>query len=126
LEQTPVISIVDDDEGIRAALRSLIGSLGFVAHTFGSAEEFLRSPHVSATSCLISDVRMPNMNGVELLDYLLDQGQQIPTIFMTAFPDENMRTRAMNAGAVAYLTKPYDVEVLVQHINSALRRQIEN
>jgi DNA-binding response OmpR family regulator len=57
---------------------------------------------------------------------LLDQGQQIPTIFMTAFPDENMRTRAMNAGAVAYLTKPYDVEVLVQHINSALRRQIEN
>jgi len=100
LQTPPLISIIDDDESMRCAVKSLVTSLGLNAYTFASAEEFLRSPHVEHTSCLISDLQMPGLSGVELQNTLLAQDRRIPIIFMTAFPEERMRTRAMKDGAL--------------------------
>jgi len=124
LAETPVICIIDDDESVRVATRSLVRSLGFAAYTFESPEEFLHSPRVEDTSCLISDVRMPNMSGVELQSRLLALGRAIPIIFITAFPDETIRARALNAGAVAVLTKPFYGETLIKCIDSVLKRRV--
>jgi FixJ family two-component response regulator len=121
LQQTPVISIIDDDESVRVATKSLVRSLGFVAHTFGSAEEFLRSPRLHDTSCLISDVRMPSMTGVELQSRLRAQGRRIPIIFITAFPDEGVQARVMKEGAIAFLTKPFYGDMLINCIDAALK-----
>ena len=96
---TPMISIIDDDESIRVATESLIRSLGFIAFTFELAEDFLKSPQVDATSCLISDIQMPGMTGIELQAHLIANGYRIPTIFITAFPEERIRERAEQAGA---------------------------
>jgi FixJ family two-component response regulator len=105
----PLISIVDDDDTVRAATESLVRSLGFETRTFASAESFLQSSSPQETRCLILDVQMPNMSGIELQDRLSELGFEIPIIFITAYPDEAVRQRAMEAGAVAFLLKPFEV-----------------
>jgi FixJ family two-component response regulator len=117
-----VISIVEDDAAVRAATESLVKSVGFDVYTFASAEEFLQSHRVAETACLISDVQMPNMSGVELQANLADRGFWIPTIFMTAFPDESVRRRVMDAGAIGFLHKPFNGKALIQCIRDALSR----
>jgi FixJ family two-component response regulator len=120
LSQVPVVSIVDDDASVRVATHRLVRSLGYIAHTFSSADEFLRSPHVNDTSCLIADVQMPGMSGVELQSVLLAQGRRMPIIFITAFPEESARTRALDAGAMCFLTKPFDGPTLVKYLAAAV------
>jgi len=120
LSNPPVISIIDDDGSVRTATRNLVRSLGHVVHTFASAEEFLRSPHLHDTSCIITDVRMPAMSGLELQAHLLANGWRFPFIFVTAFSVESDRTRALQAGAICFLIKPFDGEALVKCLNAAL------
>ena len=117
----PVISIVDDDASIRVATDNLLRSLGYTVHTFASAEEFLRSSHFNDTSCVIADVQMPSMSGVELQALLLAQGHLVPFIFITAFPEETIRKRAMKAGAICFLTKPFDRLSLIKCLDTALQ-----
>jgi FixJ family two-component response regulator len=123
LNKTPLISIVDDDRVVREAIESLVTSLGFLACTFPSAQAFLQSPLVAETSCLISDVQMPHTTGVELQVYLADLGFRIPTIFITAYRDDAVRARVLEAGAVCFLHKPFDGQSLIQCIHNALERQ---
>jgi FixJ family two-component response regulator len=123
LNKTPLISIVDDDGVVREALKSLVTSLGFSACTFPSAEAFLQSRLMADTSCLISDVQMPDISGLELQDRLTDLGLSIPTIFITAYPDDAVRTRVLSTGAVCFLYKPFDARSLVQCIDNALNRR---
>jgi FixJ family two-component response regulator len=122
LSKGPVISIVEDDAVVRAATENLVKALGFDVYTFASAVEFLRSHRVTETACLISDVQMPNMSGVELQANLADRGFRIPTIFMTAFPDESVKRRAMDAGAVGFLPKPFNAKALIQCIRDAINQ----
>src|ERR1700682_1502140 len=116
VRKTPVISIVDDDEAVRLALRSLVRSLGYASNVFASAEEFLESSDLNETSCLISDVQMPGMNGIELQSRLRILDRSTPVIFVTAFPDERSRARAIEAGAIGFLEKPFEGRGLVQLI----------
>ena len=118
----PVISIIDDDASVRVATDNLLRSLGHIVHTFVSAEEFLRSAHFNGTSCVIADVQMPAMSGVELQALLLAQGHRVPFIFITAFPEETIRERAMKAGAICFLTKPFDRLTLIKCLDAALER----
>jgi len=120
LSNPPVISIIDDDGSVRAATRNLVRSLGYVVHTFASAEDFLRSPHLNDTSCVITDVRMPEMSGLDLQAYLLAKGQTFPFIFVTAFSVESDRDRALKAGATCFLSKPFDGETLIECLEAAL------
>jgi FixJ family two-component response regulator len=122
LSQVPVISIIDDDLSVRMALQRLVRSLGYTAQTFSSAAEFLHWSTANGASCLITDVQLPGMSGVELQDHLACHGKILPIIFITAFPEENIRTRAMAAGAVCFLTKPFDGGKLIRCIESALSR----
>jgi FixJ family two-component response regulator len=122
LNNAPLISIVDDDNVVRGAIESLVMSHGLLTCTFASAEAFLQSPQLTETSCLISDVQMPNITGVELQQRLADQGLSIPIIFITAYPDDAVRTRVLAAGAVCYLPKPFDQQSLMQCISEALQR----
>ena len=117
----PVISIIDDDASIRVATNSLVRSLGYAVHSFASAEEFLQSTHINDTCCVIADVQMPGMSGVELQSLLLARGVGMPFIFITAFPDENIRARALKAGAIGFLTKPFDGQILVKCLCAAVR-----
>lgn len=114
-----LISIVDDDETMREATKGLLRSLGYRAATFASAEEFMRSDSLDDTSCLIADVKMPGLSGVELQHWLINRGSRMPTIFVTAFPEEKTRERAMTAGAVGYLSKPFSEESLLKCLDSA-------
>jgi FixJ family two-component response regulator len=116
-----MIAIVDDDEAIRKALRSLVRSLGYVSNVFASAEEFLQSPRLNEMSCLISDVQMPGMNGIELQSRLKVLDCNTPVIFVTAFPDERNRALALEAGAIAFLEKPFEGRALIQLIQAALQ-----
>lgn len=120
LEKVSVISIVDDDESV-ARQQAASRSLDFTAYTFASAEEFLRSPHVNDTSCLISDVQMPSMSGVELQSHLIARGHRTPIIFITAFPDESIQARALKAGAVCFLNKPVDGMTLLRCLEEVLK-----
>jgi FixJ family two-component response regulator len=115
-----MISIVDDDESVREATKGLLRSLGYAAATFASAEDFLQSNQVNDTSCLISDVQMPGLSGVELQSLLIAQGHRTPMIFVTARPEDNMRARALGAGAIGFLTKPFNEERLIEYIHAAL------
>jgi FixJ family two-component response regulator len=115
-----LISIVDDDESMREATEGLLRSLGYRAATFASAEEFMQSDSLDDTACLIADVKMPGLSGVELQHWLITRGIKMPTIFVTAFPEEKTRVRAMTAGAVGYLGKPFSEESLLKCLNSAL------
>jgi len=120
LSDAPIISIVDDDDTMRCAMKSLVMSLGLRVHTFRSAEEFLQSPHVDDTSCLITDVQMPGLSGVELQSLLLAQARHMPIILVTAFPEERMRNRAMEAGALGFLSKPFETQMLIKLIEKAI------
>nr|WP_068020902.1 response regulator [Rhodoplanes sp. Z2-YC6860] len=115
-----MISIVDDDEAVRDATKALIRSLGYRAATFSSAEEFLGSNRVQETSCLISDVHMPGLNGIELQERLAAGGHRIPIIFITAFPDDQVRDRAMRSGAISFMSKPYSEANLIVCLDRAL------
>lgn len=119
----PLISVIDDDESVRTAIARLVQSLGFVALIFASAREFLRSPRRHDTSCLITDVQMPDISGIELQNILIAEGKGIPIIFITAFPDEGIRTRALKAGAIGFLSKPFEGSSLIQCIDDALKAQ---
>jgi FixJ family two-component response regulator len=120
MRSAPLISIVDDDESMREATKGLVRSLGYQAATFSSAEEFLQSDSVGKTSCLITDVQMPGLSGIDLQRWLTDRGNRMPTIFITAFPEEPARERAMKAGAIGFLGKPFSEESLVRCLDSAL------
>lgn len=123
MQDTPVISIVEDDKSVRVATRSLVRSLGFTAHTFASAEDFLRSPCVHDSSCVITDVQMSGLSGLELQRCLLAQGRHTPIIFITAFPDENVKAQAMRAGAICFLIKPFDGSTLIRCLQAALNQR---
>ena len=116
-------SIVDDDNFVRESLRDLIESLGYEVATFESAERFLESGRLAQTSCLITDLQMPGLSGLDLQSRIIAEGQRIPVIFITAFPEERFRRRAMNAGAVGFLSKPFDEESLIRYLETALRAQ---
>jgi FixJ family two-component response regulator len=116
-----MISVIDDDASIRIATDNLLRSLGYVVLTFESAEEFLRSDSLDDTSCVIADVNMPAISGVELLALLRTQGKRVPFIFITAFPDERVRATALAAGAIGFLTKPFDRGNFIRCIELALR-----
>jgi CheY-like chemotaxis protein len=115
-----LIAIVDDDESVREALKGLMKSLGFAAASFSCAEEFLNSSRQHHAACLIADVQMPGMSGVDLHHRLVASGQPIPTILVTAYPDERMRARALEAGVIGYLTKPFNEDDLLVCLRSVL------
>ena len=116
-----MIAIVDDDDVVREAMKSLVRSLGYNVSTFGSAEEFLNSEQVSKISCLITDLNMPGLSGLDLQDRLIATGHRFPIIFITGYPDENARVRAMKAGAIAFLSKPFNADHLIGYLERALK-----
>src|SRR5229473_2872944 len=120
LSRLSVISVIDDDASVRAATNNLLRSHGYMVHTFASAEEFLQSTHLNDTSCVIADVQMPAMSGLDLLILLLTQGYRAPFIFITAFPDESVRARALKAGAIGFLGKPFAGPILIKCLDTAL------
>ena len=122
--ETPLISIVDDDGWIRGAIEALVRSLRFATRTFASAEAFLESSVVAETRCLVLDVQLPNMSGLELQHHLSHLGHDIPIIFITAYRDETVKARALNAGAICLLHKPLDLQGgrLVDCLYAALNR----
>jgi len=115
-----VIAIVDDDESVRCAVYGVLKSAGYEAQSFASAREFLRSGLQRTAACLISDVRMPDMSGLELQARLAEEGCRMPIIFITAYGDSRMRSQAMKAGAVVFLGKPFDDKVLLDSVRAAL------
>jgi FixJ family two-component response regulator len=120
LSKLSVISVVDDDASVRVAVNNLLRSRGHVVHAFGSAEEFLGSAQLNDTSCVISDVQMAAMNGLELLANMRMRGYATPFIAITAFPDESVRSRALWAGATCFLTKPFAPPMLIACLDAAL------
>ena len=121
MPRIPLISIVDDDDALRNSLENLIRSAGLRAQGFSSAEAFLRSNQVHETRCLLLDVRMPGMSGPELQRQMAEADSDIPIIFVTAHGDDTQRTQALNAGAVAFLYKPFYEEELLNAIDAALK-----
>ena len=117
-----LVAIVDDDDSVRGTLQELLRSAGFPSRAFESAEAFLGSGHQQETACLITDIRMPGMSGLELQARLNAERCRIPTIFITAHGDEEMRFQALRAGAVEFLSKPFDDEILIESIRAALNR----
>jgi FixJ family two-component response regulator len=115
-----IISIVDDDASVREGLADLVNSMGFQAKTFRRAEHFMKSHWLRNTSCLIADVQMPEMTGLELYSALVDLGIKMPTILITAFPNNDDRDRALDAGVSCYLTKPFEKGELMRCIRSTL------
>jgi len=123
LTAVPVISIIDDDESVRVGLNYLVKSLGYIPHTFASAEAFLESGQLPGSWCVIADVRMPAMSGVQLQSHLRSQGNQIPFIFITALPEESTRKQAISEGAICFLTKPFDESLLMNCLDTAVERR---
>jgi FixJ family two-component response regulator len=117
-----VISVVDDDASVRAAIDNLLSSHGYLVHTFASAEEFLRSTHLHNSSCVVADVQMPGMSGLDLLTHMHVQGHNAPFIFITAFPEDSVRDRALKAGAIGFLAKPFVAPDLIKCVETAARR----
>jgi FixJ family two-component response regulator len=115
-----LVAIVDDDDLMRGALQGLLKAVGVPAQAFGSAEEFLKSGQQHQTACLIADIRMPGMSGLELQAHLNAEHCRIPTIFITAHGDAKMRMQALRAGAVEFMAKPFDDEVLLESVRAAL------
>lgn len=117
---SPVISIIDDDPSVRKATDGLVRSLGYRSLTFASAEDFLESDHIDDTSCVITDVQMPGLSGVELQSVLIARGARLPIIFITAFPEDRVRRSVLEAGAIGFLSKPFEEAVLIEHLQAAL------
>jgi FixJ family two-component response regulator len=120
VQKTPMISIVDDDRAVREGLTNLIKSMGFGAESYSSASGFLKSADRRIMSCLIADVKMPEMSGLELHDRLVKSGDIIPTILITAFPNDRDRKRASRSGVICYMAKPFNDDDLLACIRSAL------
>jgi FixJ family two-component response regulator len=120
LTTVPVISVIDDDASVRTAIDFLVRSLGYTAHAFPSAAAFLQSAQLISTWCVIADVRMPTMSGVELQSHLRTQENRVPFIFITAVPEESARARAFADGAICFLIKPFDENVLIDCLNTAI------
>ena len=118
--KTNLVAIVDDDDLMRSALQGLLKAVGLPARAFASAEEFLKSGQQHETACLIADIRMPGISGLELQAKLNADHCRIPTIFITAHGDEKMRMQALRAGAVEFMAKPFDDEVLLESVRAAL------
>jgi len=117
-----VVAVVDDDTSVRESLESLLRSAGLTVRVFASAEEFIQSPSPQMVDCLLLDVRMPGMSGIELHRHLLAQGSKVPVLFMTAHAsDEQSRAHALSQGALAYLLKPFDETELLDAVQMALR-----
>jgi FixJ family two-component response regulator len=121
MPKAPFVSVVDDDQFFRASTRRLVTSLGYTVEDFVSAADFLASPCLAETACLIADIHMPMMTGVELHRHLVDVGYAIPTILVTGQPDNGERARALNDGVVCYLGKPLNEERLVRCLHSVLQ-----
>jgi FixJ family two-component response regulator len=121
LPKVPMISIVDDDKAVREATSALVRSLGYAVAMFASAEDFLESDRVDDTSCLITDVQMPGLSGVELQSRLIADGRHMPIIGVTAYPEESIRTRMLRAGAIGFLSKPFNDECLIDCLTAALK-----
>ena len=115
-----LVSVVEDDRFFRESMRRLMRSLGYIVEDFPSAADFLASPRLNETACLVADVQMPAMTGIELYRRLVDAGHAIPTILMTAFPNDVDRARALNDGVVCYLRKPVDEKHLTRCLRAAL------
>jgi FixJ family two-component response regulator len=115
-----VISVIDDDPSVRLATNNLLTSRGYTVYIFGSAREFLQSAELTTTSCVIADVQMSAMSGVDLLMHMRGLGHRTPFIFMTAFPDDAVRDRALKAGAICFLAKPFSTPALIQCLETAL------
>ena len=116
-----VISVIDDDAFVRAATDNLLSSHGYTVHTFASAEEFLQSSSLHACSCIVADVNMPGMRGLDLLRRMRSHGHKTPFIFITAFPEDSVRDRALKSGAVGFLAKPYSAPDLIKCVETAVR-----
>ncbi len=123
MPKRPLISIVEDDHLFRESMRKLIGLLGYKVEAFPSAASFLASPHLTQTACLVADVNMPGMTGPELYRHLSKTGHEIPTILVTAYPDELVRKRALQDGVLCYLSKPVDDDHLERCLRAALRSE---
>jgi FixJ family two-component response regulator len=121
-ENPKMVAVVDDDESFRGALQRLLKSAGFPVRSFASAEDFLKSGEQHDTGCLIADIRMPGMSGLNLQAKLNADHCPIPTIFITAHGDEKMRLQVMRGGAVKFLAKPFDDEILLESVRTALKR----
>ena len=121
-DQTKFVAVVDDDDLIRTAMQGLLKSVGLPARVYASGEAFLASGHHHEAACLIADIRMPGMSGLDLQARLNAERCKIPTIFITAHGDEAMRLQAMRAGAVEFLPKPFDDELLLESVRAALER----
>jgi FixJ family two-component response regulator len=117
----PTVAIVDDDASVRDTTKDLLDSAGLSAATYDSAERFLQSQDVRAIRCLVADMRMPGMTGLELHGHLAAAGTPIPTILITAYPDEQVRSRALSMGVICFLAKPFSPEDLLSCIETALR-----
>jgi FixJ family two-component response regulator len=120
MPKASLVSLVEDDQFFRESMRRLMRSLGYGVEAFPSAADFLASPRLVETACLIADLHMPAMTGLELHRHLIDAGYAIPTILVTAYPDDDVRARALNDGVVCYLRKPVDEEQLVRCLRAAL------
>ena len=118
---TKMVAVVDDDDSFRAALQRLLRSAGFTVRSFASAEEFLASGQLNEAGCLIADIRMPGMSGLDLQAKLNADRRPIPTIFVTAHGDEKMRLQAMRGGAVKFLAKRFDDAILLESVRTALK-----
>nr|WP_165129359.1 response regulator [Bradyrhizobium sp. 6(2017)]QIG99730.1 response regulator [Bradyrhizobium sp. 6(2017)] len=118
----PIVAIVDDDNAVGNAIEVLMRSVGLIAKTFSSGEEFLRSPELSRTGCLVVDFNMPKMSGLDLHNHLSRLGKEIPTVLITAYPSDGIRARALQAGVIGYLPKPFDESDLLNCIQAALDR----
>jgi FixJ family two-component response regulator len=123
LSKIQVISIIDDDELVRDAVKSLVRSMGYAAADHASAEDYLRSNEHGKSSCLITDIQMPGMSGADLQTQLIAEGDFTPIIFMTAFDNEKIRARVLEAGAFGYLKKPFDEKVLVRCLEKAIKKR---
>lgn len=121
MKKTARISIVDDDTSCRTALGSLVRSIGYTPSLFSCAEDFLASSEINDTDCLISDVQMPGIDGLDLQGILARDGRKIPIIFITAFPEESVRARAVTAGAVYFLAKPYNAQAIINCIEQIVK-----
>jgi FixJ family two-component response regulator len=118
-----VISVVDDDAEVRSATVDLLNSVGFCCEAYESAEDYLGAPQAMRTACLILDLNMPGLNGLELQQQLAQSGHSIPIIFITAFPEERTRAQAIGAGALSYLAKPCSDGELLECVRTALARR---
>ncbi|MGY4427998.1 response regulator transcription factor [Bradyrhizobium betae] len=117
-----MISVIDDDAAVRAAIDNLLSSEGYLVRTFASAEEFLQSPQLHDCACVVADVQMTGMSGVDLLNHMRAQGHSTPFVFITGVPEDSVRDGARKAGAVGFLAKPFAAPELIKYVEAAITR----